>query len=274
MMPPVALLGAFGLVAAGLAGLIVGSFLNVVAHRLPRDESIAFPGSRCPACGVAIKAYDNIPVLSWILLGGRCRACRAPIALRYPALELGNAVLWLLVFRFAPSWCDFATGAFLCSAALVLLAIDFEHWILPDAITKPGILLGLALSFGSAMRSPVNAALGAVLGAGGLYLMAFVYEKVSGKEGMGLGDVKMLGMIGALLGVGGMIFTIMVGSLTGSAVGVWMWFRSGRRLPFRDFLRETELQFGVFLGLGSVAAWFFSDWVIGLYLERMFPAPL
>lgn len=274
MTPPIAALGSLGLVAAGLLGLVVGSFLNVIAYRLPREESIAFPGSRCPRCGKPIAAYDNIPVLSWILLAGRCRSCRARISVRYPALELGNAALWLLVFRHAPSWCDFLTGAFVCSAALVLLAIDFEHWILPDAITKPGIAVGLVLSFGSVMRSPVSAALGAIVGAGGLYLLALSYEKIAKREGMGLGDVKMLGMIGALLGVGGMIFTIMVASLTGSTVGVWLWLRSGRHMSFREFLRTTELQFGVFLGLGSVVAWFFADEALGWYWTTMFRAPL
>jgi len=249
--PPVEALGTLGLVAAGLAGLLVGSFLNVVAHRLPREESIALPGSRCPACGAPIAAYDNIPVLSWILLAGRCRACRAPIAMRYPMLELANAILWVLVFRAAPCWGDFLTGAFLCSAGLALLAIDADFQILPDAITLPGIVVGLALSFFSLRRTPTQAALGAALGAGGLYLLAFLYEKIAGQEGMGLGDVKMLGMIGALLGPIGVLATILAASISGSIIGVALMLARGGDGKMR-------LPFGVFLALGSMAAWFFA----------------
>ncbi len=258
MTPPIAALGTLGLVAAGLLGLVVGSFLNVVAHRLPREESIAFPGSRCPRCGKAIAAYDNVPVLSWILLAGRCRACRAPISARYPLLELANAILWVLVFRAAPCWGDFLTGAFLCSAGLALLAIDYDFQILPDAITLPGIVVGLALSFVSLRRTPVQAALGAALGAGGLWLLAYLYEKIAGQEGMGLGDVKMLGMIGALLGPIGVLATIFAASIAGSVIGVGLMLARGSDGKMR-------LPFGVFLALGAIASWFFADPLFARY---------
>lgn len=257
-MAPYAVLGTFGLVAAGVLGLLVGSFLNVVAHRLPRDESLAFPGSRCPACGAAIRAWDNVPLLSWIVLGGRCRACRARISARYPALELANAVLWLLVFRVAPAWCDFLTGAFLCSAGLALLVIDADFQILPDAITLPGIAVGLALSFGSLRRTPLEAVLGAALGAGGLYLLAFTYEKIAGQEGMGLGDVKMLGMIGALLGPTGVVVTLMAASLSGSVVGIAL-------MVARRADAKMKLPFGVFLAVGAIGAWFFAEPLFARY---------
>src|SRR4030095_12296862 len=139
MTAPLEVYGIFGLVVTGVAGLVVGSFLNVLVHRLPRGESVVSPGSRCPGCGTPIAAYDNVPVLSWIFLGGKCRSCKVPISVRYPLLELSNGVLWALVFRFAPSWGDFAGGAFLCSACLALLAIDAQFFILPDALTLPGI---------------------------------------------------------------------------------------------------------------------------------------
>lgn len=257
-MAPYALLGTFGVVAAGVLGLLVGSFLNVVAHRLPRDESLAFPGSRCPACGAAIRAWDNVPLLSWIFLGGRCRACRARISARYPALELANAVLWLLVFRVAPAWCDFLTGAFLCSAGLALLVIDADFQILPDAITLPGIAVGLALSFGSLRRTPLEAVLGAALGAGGLYLLAFTYEKIAGQEGMGLGDVKMLGMVGALLGPTGVVVTLMAASLSGSVVGIAL-------MVARRADAKMKLPFGVFLAVGAIGAWFFAEPLFARY---------
>ncbi len=258
MTAPFVALGAFGVAAAGLIGLIVGSFLNVVVHRLPRGESIVSPGSHCPACGAAVAARDNIPILSWILLSGRCRTCRAPIAIRYPLLELTNGVLWALVFRLAPSWSDFLSGAFLCSAGLALLSIDADFQILPDAITLPGIAAGLALSFGSRSRTPLQAAVGAAIGAGGLYLLALLYEKIAGQEGMGLGDVKMLGMIGALLGPGGVLVTLLAASVAGSLVGIALILagRGGRKL---------RLPFGVFLALGSIAAWFFADPLLTRY---------
>ncbi|MEX0879066.1 MAG: A24 family peptidase [Thermoanaerobaculia bacterium] len=252
MIARVEALGPLGLAAAAVAGLLVGSFLNVVVHRLPRGESIVSPGSRCPSCGAPVAFFDNVPVLSWILLAGRCRVCRAPISIRYPLMELSNGVLWLLVFRQAPSWCDFLSGAFLCSACLALLAIDADFQILPDAITLPGIAAGLALSFCSLSRTPLQALLGAALGAGGLFLVAFLYEKIAGQEGMGLGDVKMLGMIGALLGPSGVLVTILAASLSGSIVGVALIVGKGGD-------GKTRLPFGVFLALGAIAAWFFAD---------------
>jgi leader peptidase (prepilin peptidase) / N-methyltransferase len=255
---PIAALGGIGVIAAALSGLLVGSFLNVVAHRLPRGESIVSPGSHCPSCGAPVSPRDNVPVLSWILLSGRCRVCRAPIALRYPAIELANGALWVLVFLRAPSWGDFFTGAFLCSAALALLSIDAEFQILPDAITLPGIAIGLALSFVSVRRTPIEAALAAALGAGGLYLLAFLYEKISGHEGMGLGDVKMLGMIGALLSPAGVAVTILLASLAGSFVGIALILARGGD-------GKTRLPFGVFLALGAIAAWFFADPLVTRY---------
>lgn len=252
MTAPIEALGAFGLVSAALAGLLVGSFLNVLAHRLPRGESIVSPGSRCPSCQAPVAFFDNVPVLSWIVLAGRCRSCRAPISIRYPMMELGNGLLWTLVFLRAPSWCDFVSGAFLCSAGLALLAIDADFQILPDAITLPGIAVGLALSFCSMSRTPLQALLGAALGAGGLFLVAFLYEKIAGQEGMGLGDVKMLGMIGALLGPSGVLVTILAASLSGSVVGLSL-------IAVKRGDAKTRLPFGVFLALGAIAAWFFAD---------------
>jgi leader peptidase (prepilin peptidase)/N-methyltransferase len=264
MTPPFAALGPFGMVLAAVAGLLVGSFLNVVVHRLPRQESIVFPGSHCPACGAPIAPYDNVPVLSWILLSGKCRTCRAPIAVRYPLLELANGALWVLAFRHASSWGDLGTGLFLCSACLALLLIDADFQILPDAITLPGIVVGLALSFFSVRRTPLEALSGAVLGAGGLFLVAFFYEKIAGQEGMGIGDVKMLGMIGAALGPWGVLVTILAASVSGSLVGLAL--IAGRRGD-----GKTRLPFGVFLALGAVAALFFADPLVARYRALWVP---
>jgi leader peptidase (prepilin peptidase)/N-methyltransferase len=252
------MLGGFGAVIAALMGLLVGSFLNVVAHRLPRDLSIVSPPSHCPSCGARIAVHDNIPVVSWILLRGRCRSCKARISARYPAIELANGILWVAAYRVAPTWGDFLSGALLCSAGLALLAIDAEFQILPDLITLPGIAVGLALSFFSERRTPAGAALGAALGAGGLYLLAFVYEKIARQEGMGLGDVKMLGMIGAFLGPAGVVITVLLASLSGSVIGVALILSKGGS-------GKTRLPFGVFLALGSMAAWFFGDLLLARY---------
>jgi leader peptidase (prepilin peptidase)/N-methyltransferase len=248
----------FFIVAAFLFGLVVGSFVNVLIHRLPRGESVVFPGSHCPACGAPVRAYDNVPVLSWLVLRGRCRDCRAPIAVRYPAVELANGVLWVAVLLRAPGWADFATGAFLTSACIALLAIDAEFRILPDRITLTGIVVGIALSFFSHMRTPISAIGGAALGAGGLYLLAFLWEKLRGVEAMGMGDVKMLGMAGALLGVPGVVLTVLLASVAGSLVGLIL------VLAGRGSL-QTALPFGVFLALGAVAAFFWGPAIVELY---------
>ena len=232
--------------------------MNVVIHRLPRGESVAFPGSHCPACGAPIRPYDNVPVLSWLFLRGRCRVCRAPISARYPAVELANAVLWVAVFLRAPGWVDFASGAFLCSACLALLAIDAEFRILPDRITLTGIAVGLALSFFSRVRSPASSFAGAAIGAGGLWLVAFLYEKWKKVEGMGLGDVKMLGMIGALLGASGVVVAVLLASVAGSLVGLAL-------MAARRGSLQTALPFGVFLALGAIAAFFWAPALIELY---------
>jgi leader peptidase (prepilin peptidase)/N-methyltransferase len=251
-------LDGYAVTAVFLFGLVVGSFLNVLVHRLPRGESVAFPGSHCPACGAAIRAYDNVPVVSWLLLRGRCRACRAPISARYPAIELANAALWVAAYWRAPSWGDFATGAFLCSSCIALLVIDAQFRILPDRITLTGTVVGIALSFFSRMRTPVSAVAGAALGAGGLFLLAYLWEKLRHVEAMGMGDVRMLGMIGALLGAPGVVVTILLASVSGSLVGLAL-------VIARRGSLQTALPFGVFLALGAIAAFFWGPALVGLY---------
>ncbi len=258
MTAPFAQWGLFGAVAAFLFGAVIGSFLNVLVHRLPRGESIASPGSHCPACGAPVRPRDNVPVVSWILLGGRCRDCRAPIPVRYPAIELVNASLWVLVFLHARDWPEFASGALLTSACLALLAIDAEFQLLPDWITLPTLAAGLALSFVSSTRTPLAAALGAALGGGGLWLVALLYRQITGQEGMGLGDVKMLAMIGAFLGPAGVLVTLLLSSVSGSMVGLSL-------IAARRGDRRMRLPFGVFLAVGAVAAFFFADVLVAGY---------
>jgi len=258
MSSPFEIYGVFGCVCAGLFGLVAGSFLNVVVHRLPRGESVVSPGSHCPACGAGIQARDNIPLVSWLLLGGRCRTCAAPIPARYPMLELTNAVLWAFVFLRARQWPELLAGVFFVSACLALAAIDLEFQILPDKITLTGLVAGLLLSFFSKTKTPAAALAGAAIGGGGLFLLAFLYEKIAGQEGMGLGDVKMLAMIGAFLGPAGVLVSVLLASLSGSVVGI-----TAILIGLGD--RKMRLPFGVFLAAGGVAAFFFGDALVERY---------
>jgi leader peptidase (prepilin peptidase) / N-methyltransferase len=256
--------------AAFAVGACIGSFLNVCIHRLPAEESVVWPGSRCPGCGTAIEWRDNIPLVSWLLLGARCRSCGATISSRYPLVEAATgalAVLALIRFGATPA----AAIAFLFTAALLLITfIDFDHRFIPDEVSLPGILVGLAASFLPGGPTPLDAAAGAMLGGGLLWAVAWFYERATGVEGMGFGDVKLLAMIGAFLGWQAIPAVIVVASLAGSLAGVALIFarlrgaavrRVARRLGLRAvpaFLqrtaRRTEIPFGPFLALGAVLA--------------------
>ena len=249
------------LVVLGVMGLLVGSFLNVCIHRLPRDLSVVSPGSHCPSCRKPLRWYHNVPVLSWLLLGRRCGFCRAPISWRYPAVEVLNAALWmlhgvvfewdaLLVVRLA-----FAT------ALLVLFFTDLDCRILPNEITVGGMVAGVVASM---LLPPglVSSLLGVLLGGGVLWATGAAYEKVRGVEGMGMGDVKMLAMIGAVLGWPSMLLTLVWASLVGGLVGAVL-------LLFRADARTTALPFGSFLAPAALAASLVGqpvvDWYLGFY---------
>jgi leader peptidase (prepilin peptidase) / N-methyltransferase len=252
----------FFVVYAGLVGLLIGSYLNVVVHRLPHHQSTVLPRSRCPKCGAPIRARDNFPVISWLLLGGKCRDCKAPISVRYPLIELLTSALFagsVLRFGVTPTA---AFAALFCAALIALAAIDVEHFLLPDRITLPGIALGLAvqplLSWG---RFP-GAIQGALFGAGLLLLMAGLWELLRGVEGMGLGDVKMLAMIGAFLGVHGVVVTLVFASLAGSIVGVTLLARGAIEL-------QGKLPFGLFLAAGGAVALFAGEPLARAYLALL-----
>jgi len=273
---------AFFFVAVAGVGAIIGSFLNVVIHRVPREESIAFPASRCPSCGTAIRPYDNIPVVSWAVLRGRCRSCRAPISARYPAVELLTATLFALTFWLRSGLTlSLPFDLAFVAAIIALVFIDAEHMILPDAITYPGVaialvaralvpnLYGVASLFGAHAGVPawllslVGALVGALVGGGFLWLVGWLWERVRGVEAMGLGDVKMMFMVGAYLGWPLTLLTIFVGVLTGSVTGVAMMFKRGER----DM--QMLLPFGIFLGVGSLVSLLFGatiiDWYVGKF---------
>lgn len=242
-------------------GLVWGSFLNVVIHRLPRGMSLLRPASSCPACGARIKPYDNIPLLSYLILGGRCRKCRARISPVYPLVEALTAVCLVLVYFSSGRTVDlkFAAGALFASAMIALGFIDYFHQILPDAITLPGLVLALTYSFFRDDLSFRGALVGAVIGAGFLLFVYGAYFLIRRREGLGMGDVTMLLLIGAYLGLPRTILTLILASLVGSLVGVYLIRRRRKNLQF-------ELPFGTFLAPAAFIAALWGTKLITAYL--------
>ena len=245
-------------VYAALLGLVTGSYLNVVIHRLPRGESTILPRSRCPWCGGGIRARDNLPVLSYLLLKGRCRRCAAPISWRYPAFEAATAALFVAVAeRFGPTLEAVVALIFGC-LLLVLAGIDFDHLMLPDRLTLPGIVVGLAAQPWLPRTSFLDAVLGVAIGAGMLVLLINFWYWLRKEEGMGMGDVNMLAMVGAFLGWQGALVTFVLGTVAGAVCGIAL-LASGR-LEARG-----RLPFGLFLAVGALAALFFGEWLVAAY---------
>ena len=240
----------FAIAVAAAYGLVLGSFLNVVIHRLPREMSLLRPRSHCPVCGGLVRWFDNVPVLSYLALRGRCRRCKTTISPRYALVELAcGALLASCVARFGVSIAG-AAAVVLVLLLLPLAFIDLEHHLLPDALTLPGLGAGLAFSAFGALTTLSDAVIGAVLGAAIPYLVIVVYRLVRGVEGMGLGDVKLLAMIGAFLGWQGALLALGLGSCIGAVVGVGL-IVTGRGG------RDTELPFGVFLAIAAIVTLFF-----------------
>ncbi len=243
---------------AAVFGLVIGSFLNVCIYRLPLDQSIAWPASRCTSCGRELSWYENIPVLSYAALGGRCRTCRAHISLMYPVIEVLTGALFVVTYAvFGWSWLLPIRLAFGC-AMIVLFVIDLQHQILPDEITLGGIVVGLAASFVAAPGWR-DAFIGAAAGGGILWLVAWGYERLRHQEGLGFGDVKMLAMIGAFLGWKLMLLTLASASVLGSlTAGVLM---VGGRAGM-----QSKLPLGTFLAVAAVFASLFGAPVVEWYL--------
>ena len=237
-------------------GLSVGSFLNVCIHRLPLRESLMHPASRCPRCQAALKPYDNIPVVSYLVLRGRCRACRAPISLRYPLIEVITGAVFLAAYILFDGPMLYQRLLFAC-AMIVLFVIDLEHRILPDVITLPGIGVGFLCSF---IMPPgwIDSLVGLVVGGGSLWLMGEVYFRLRHEEGMGFGDVKMLAMIGAFLGWKLMLLTLILSSFLGSAIGLGM-------IAARRGDMKYALPFGTFLAVGALVASVVGDRIVNWY---------
>jgi leader peptidase (prepilin peptidase)/N-methyltransferase len=242
-------------------GLLIGSFLNAVIHRVPRKQSIVSPGSQCPSCGYALRWYDNIPVLSYVLLGGRCRKCRKPISIRYPIVELITAAVFVAHY-FVFGWTPLLAVRLLFAASLVaLFAIDLEHHLLPDVITLPGIVIGLVASF-FLPPGVVEALIGILIGGGVLWLIGEAYFRYSGEEGMGGGDVKMLAMIGAFLGWKLVLVTLVLSSVAGSVLGLAI-------IAVKRGGMKHALPFGTFLALGALAASLVGDQIVTWYAGRL-----
>ena len=238
--------GPTGAALLAVFGLVVGSFLNVCIHRLPRGGSIVNPPSRCPSCGRPLRWFDNVPVLGYVVLRGRCRACGEPISLMYPAVEVATAALFLLQYWHV-GWQPLLVVRVAFSGAMVVLfVIDLRHRILPNVITVPGIVVGLLASL---VVEPgwIDALIGFAVGAGSLLAISEAYYRIRGEEGLGMGDVKMLGMIGAFLGWQLMLVTLLLASLLGSLAGLAV-------MALRRGDARYALPLGSFLAIAAIVA--------------------
>jgi leader peptidase (prepilin peptidase)/N-methyltransferase len=266
-------------------GIIIGSFLNVCIVRLPQGQSVTKPRSHCPKCKRAIAWYDNIPILSYAILGGRCRHCKQRISARYPFVEALNGLTSILLyvkFGFGMEWITFLAFS---SALLVLAFVDIDHRILPDRITLNGIWVGVFSSVVLAHPSPfvsrllgwvgvevthpratalIASLVGILVGGGLLWFVGEAYLRLRGVEGMGFGDVKMMAMVGAFLGAPLTLFTIMVGSLIGSIIGLAV-------IQFGGKSRDYELPFGTFLSAAAIVAVLYGEELIRLYQDLFWP---
>src|SRR5688572_5124830 len=274
---------------AFVLGAIIGSFLNVIIHRVPNEESIVFPNSKCPKCQTPLKPYDNIPILSWLVLGGKCRNCKEKIAIRYPAVELLTALTFVLVYwqiGFDPM---LFVGLVFVSVIIALMFIDAEHMILPNVITYPFFVFAFAvrivypIAFGTVFSdmtySPLasmsaypawavslaGAILGAIAGGGSLWLVGFVWKKLRGVEAMGLGDVKMMAGVGALLGWRLGLLSIFLAAFAGALIGIIVIMRQ------KDKNFQAQIPFGIFLGIGSIVAFLFGEQMIAWYTQMFIP---
>lgn len=251
-------MGIFDEILIIIIGLILGSFLNVVIYRLPRGISIVKPGSFCTSCNSPIKWYDNVPVLSFIILKGKCRNCKKPISLRYPTVEILTAfVLFLVYKKFYFSFQFF--GSVIFSLALIALAfIDLEHKILPDKITLSGFVFFLFYSFSNPSKKIWDSLGGALVGAGSLLLIYLLYYFVRKEEGLGFGDIKMMLMVGVFLGISKTFLTLIIASFLGSIVGLLIAVIMKKGMKY-------ALPFGVFLSIGAFISHLWGSEIISLY---------
>ena len=247
------------LIYAGVLGASVGSFMNVCVTRLPKGESLLRPRSRCPECSGQIAWYDNVPLLSWILLRGKCRQCRTSISFQYPVVELVTAAIWIgMALMYGPTW-RALQGSILFSLLLTISLIDARHYLIPDALSIGGLGAGLALSLLPGPPSVLTSVIGAALGFSVLLAVGLLGEWVFKKPAMGGGDIKMMAMVGAFLGPAGAMLTIFIGALAGTLVFAPLSLKTKREVPF-----------GVFLGLGAAIAFLFGQSLVEWYSQAAF----
>jgi len=242
-------------------GLAIGSFLNVCIYRIPLKKSIARPPSSCPHCGKRIKFYENIPLISYLFLKGKCRYCHHPISWQYPLVEILIGFISLFLFiKFGINY-QYILSLFFISNLLIISLIDIEHMIIPDVLSLSGILLGWASSFIISNLTWTDSLIGSLAGGGGLYLVAIGFAYLTGKEGMGGGDIKLLAMIGAWMGWRPLPLIILMASLSGLVIGLSLMIFSGKGLG-------AKIPFGPYLSLGAIIYFFFgfqiTQWYMGL----------
>ncbi|HAP66403.1 MAG TPA: prepilin peptidase [Nitrospinae bacterium] len=241
-----------------LFGAAIGSFSNVCIYRLPRKLSIVTPPSQCPSCGKGISPFDNIPIISFLILRGRCRYCQSPISWRYPIVELITGLIFLFLylnFRISP---QFFIYALLIISLIIIAFIDLEHKIIPDVITLPGIIIGLAISIAMPHITLINSIKGLLIGGGLFYAIAIL-----SRGGMGGGDIKLIAMVGSFLGWKNVLLTIFLGSFFGSIVGIVL-------IILKKKNRKDMVPFGPFLSLGAIVSIFFGRDLIYLWLTITF----
>lgn len=246
------------ILTAGLFGAVIGSFLNVLIVRLPQDQSIVSPRSRCPRCGHTIAWYDNVPILSWLALRGRCRHCRQRISIQYPLVEAAVAALWSAAFWHYGGGLTALTGAIFGTILLGIAVTDARHYLIPDEYTWGGLALGLILAFRGGWGGLWQALLGAGVGFALLYLIAWAGERVFKEEAMGGGDIKMMTMVGVYLGWKGVLLTLFGGALLGTLVFLPLSLRRRRLVPF-----------GVFLAAAAALSFVCQDEVIAWYARLL-----
>ena len=245
-----------------ISGLCIGSFLNVCIYRLPASKSIVHPRSMCSNCGTLIASYDNIPILSYLWLKGRCRHCRIKISLRYPMVELLGGLLALGTYLKFGLTIEALIYYLFLTALTVVTFIDLDHRIIPDVITLPGIPICFAAGFALPTITYKDALLGILIGGGSLFLIAWIYSLITKKEGMGGGDIKLLAMMGAIVGWQGVLFTIFVASLVGTLAGLAVMLQSRKGL-------KLAVPFGPFLSIGSITYIFFGTPLIDWYFNLL-----
>jgi leader peptidase (prepilin peptidase)/N-methyltransferase len=240
---------------AGLFGAVIGSFLNVCIVRWPADQSVVRPRSRCPKCGYQLSWFDNLPVVSWLALRGKCRSCAAPISLLYPLVELATAVIWAWMgWRYGLSL-EALKGALFCTILLGITMTDAREYLIPDEFTIGGLVLGLMFAAAGGWSALLTAVIGAAVGFGLLWLVGTVGTWAFKEEAMGGGDIKMMAMVGAFVGWQGVLLTIFMGALAGTAIF----------LPMSLAGRKKQVPFGVFLALGAAITFLVGPAIIAWY---------